>query len=95
MVGSQFLSLQKDAVRWPNGLKQAAAVCNSLTLIGRDLVVGELDERRAFKAVEARFLVSPLSCHCMAWVVGKAIAPLPMLSALKSAEARFLITHFC
>lgn len=50
--------MQKDAMRWPNGLKQAAAVCNSLTLINRSQVVGELDERRAFQAVEARFLVS-------------------------------------
>ena len=58
VVGGQFLSLQTDAIRWPNGLKQAAAVCNSLTLISKSKVVGELGERRAFNAVEARFVVS-------------------------------------
>lgn len=57
MVGGQFLSLQSDAMRWPNGLRQAAAVCNSLTLIGKSKVVGELGERRAFNGVEAHFLV--------------------------------------
>ncbi|KAA6428240.1 MAG: hypothetical protein FRX49_01836 [Trebouxia sp. A1-2] len=56
VVGGQFLSLQSDAIRWPNGLKQAAAVCNSLTLISKSKVVGELGERRAFNAVEARFV---------------------------------------
>ncbi len=58
VVGGQFLSLQSDAIRWPSGLKQAAAVCNSLTLISKSKVVGELGERRAFNAVEARFVVS-------------------------------------
>ena len=58
VVGGHFLSLQTDAIRWPNGLKQAAAVCNSLTLISKSKVVGELGERRAFNAVEARFVVS-------------------------------------
>lgn len=58
VVAGQFLSLQSDAIRWPNGLKQAAAVCNSLTLISKSKVVGELGERRAFNAVEAQFLVS-------------------------------------
>ncbi|DBB14077.1 TPA: hypothetical protein ACH3X3_001037 [Trebouxia sp. C0006] len=56
VVGGQFLSLQSDAIRWPSGLKQAAAVCNSLTLISKSKVVGELGERRAFNAVEARFV---------------------------------------
>ena len=58
VVAGQFLSLQSDALRWPDGLKQAAALCNSLTMINKVKVVGELSERRAFNAVEARFLVS-------------------------------------
>ena len=62
VVAGQFLSLQSDAVRWPVGLKQAAALCNSLTLINKIKVVGELDERRAFNAVEARFLVGATVC---------------------------------
>ena len=60
VVAGQFLSLQSDAVRWPNGLKLAAAVCNSLTMINRSKVVGELGERRAFNTVEARLIVSRL-----------------------------------
>ena len=58
VAAGQFLSLQQDAVRWPNSLRQAAAVCNALTLINRSQVVGELGERRAFVKAEARFLVS-------------------------------------
>ncbi len=46
------------AMRWPNRLKQALAVCNSLTLIGRNQLVGDDADKQAFKAVEARFLVS-------------------------------------
>ncbi|DBA99058.1 TPA: hypothetical protein ACH3X1_014197 [Trebouxia sp. C0004] len=56
VVAGQFLSLQSDAIRWPNRLKQAAAVCNSLTQISKSKVVGELGEQRAFNAVEARFV---------------------------------------
>lgn len=57
MVQGQLLGLQQTALRWPNGLRQAAAVCNSLTLINKSHVVGDLGERRAFQAVEARFMV--------------------------------------
>ena len=64
VVAGQFQSLQSDAVRWPVGLKQAAALCTSLTLITKSKVVGELDERRAFHAVEARFLVGANVCGC-------------------------------
>ena len=46
------------AMHWPNRLKQALAVCNSLTLIGRNQLVGDDADKQAFKAVEARFLVS-------------------------------------
>jgi len=65
VVGGQFLSLQSDAIRWPSGLKQAAAVCNSLTLISKSKVVGELGERRAFNAVEARFVVRIFCAFCV------------------------------
>ena len=58
VAAGQFLSLQTDAVRWPNSLRQAAALCNSLTLVSKSQVVGELGERHAFKNVEARFLAS-------------------------------------
>lgn len=55
---AKFTSLQKSAFRWPDRLKQAAALCNTLTLINRNHVVGDVPEREAFKAVEAQFLVS-------------------------------------
>lgn len=54
----EFTSLQRSAFWWPDRLKQAAAVCNALTLINRKQVVGDIPEREAFKAVEAQFLVS-------------------------------------
>ena len=64
----EFLAMQKSALRWPNRLKQAVAVCNSLNMVGRHTVAGVDMERRMFKAVEARFLVSPCSdtscCKC-------------------------------
>jgi hypothetical protein len=53
-----FTGLQSMAMRWPNRLKQALAVCNSLTLIGKNQLVGDDADKQAFKAVEARFLVS-------------------------------------
>ncbi|DBA92220.1 TPA: hypothetical protein ACH3X1_015928 [Trebouxia sp. C0004] len=52
----QFLGMQCMAMRWPNRLKQAAAVCNSLTLINKSQVVGDAADKQAFKAVEARFV---------------------------------------
>lgn len=52
-----FSGLQQMAVRWPARLKQAAALCHSLNLIAKHQVVGDLADKQAFKAVEARFQV--------------------------------------
>lgn len=54
----QFQDLQQDAVRWPNSLKQCAAVCNSLNLVNRQQVGGDVADYTAFRACEARFVVS-------------------------------------
>ncbi len=59
----EFTTLQRSAYRWPDRLKQAAAVCNALTLINRNHVVGDVPEAEAFKAVEAQFLVSSVTPH--------------------------------
>lgn len=63
-----FQSLQRDAVAWPKMLKKAVAVCNALTLVKKNEVVGDLAEKVAFKRLEARFLVSsaplPLPANC-------------------------------
>ena len=53
-----FQSLQQNALRWSNRLKQAFAVCNSLNMVGKAAVAGVDMERTLFKLVEARFLVS-------------------------------------
>ena len=53
-----FASLQQNALRWSNRLKQACAVCHSLSMVGKGSVAGLDVERALFKAVEARFLVS-------------------------------------
>ena len=58
VVHNSFTLLHRDAVEWPDMLKQAVAVCNSLTLMTRTQVVGDLAEKAAFKTVEARFVVS-------------------------------------
>ena len=52
----EFQLIQKAALRWPNRLKQAVAVCNSLSMVDKHTVVGVDMERTMFKAVEARFL---------------------------------------
>ena len=57
--GGKFTGLQQSATRWPEALKQAAALCTSLTLVSKSQVAGDLADKQAFKAVEARFLVSP------------------------------------
>ena len=55
---AKFQAMQKSALRWPNRLKQAVAVCNSLNMVNKHTVAGVDMERSMFKAVEARFLVS-------------------------------------
>lgn len=55
----KFTGLQQSATRWPERLKQAAALCNSLTFISQHQVVGDLADKQGFLAVEARFLVRP------------------------------------
>ena len=81
----QFLGLQCMAMRWPNRLKQAAAVCNSLTLINRSQVVGDAADKQAFTAVEARFVVSHtglLACSSEAVACDSSIQAWRMLLAL-------------
>lgn len=58
MVSGNFTQVQKNALRWPDRLKQAVAICNTLTLINKNHVVGDVAEKEAFQAVEAQFLVS-------------------------------------
>lgn len=59
----RFAPLQQMAMRWPPRLKLAVAVCNSLTRISKNQVVGDIADKQAFNAVEARFVVSVLeSC---------------------------------
>lgn len=58
----QFETLQQNAMRWDNQLRQAMAVCNGLVLINKTVVGMDL-ERNMFKAVEARFLVRPMDAE--------------------------------
>ena len=60
IVKGQVTSLQKSAVWWPVRLRQAAAVCNSLTFVRKGTVVGDAAELKMFKAVEAHFVVGCL-----------------------------------
>lgn len=57
VLKGEFQGMQQTALRWPNRLKQAVAVCNGLIMVGKHSVVGLDMERTMFKAVEARFLV--------------------------------------
>ncbi|DBA90734.1 TPA: hypothetical protein ACH3X1_003944 [Trebouxia sp. C0004] len=56
VVEGNFASLQKDAVWWPIRLRQAAAVCNSLTFVRKNKVVGDAAEMKLCRAVEAHFV---------------------------------------
>ena len=58
VIDGQFTPLQKDAVWWPPRLRQAAAVCNSLTFVRKNKVVGDVAELKLCRAVEANFVVS-------------------------------------
>ena len=71
MVGGEFTQVQKNAFRWPDRLKQAVAICNALTLINKNHVVGDIAEKEAFQAVEAQFLVKlpPAAAAVVAWDV--------------------------
>ena len=72
---SRFEPLQKSAFRWSNRLKQAVAVCNSLTYVNKGTVAGADMERSMFKAVEARFLVpASLAAAAAAAVISAAAA---------------------
>ncbi|DBA85718.1 TPA: hypothetical protein ACH3X1_005287 [Trebouxia sp. C0004] len=51
-----FGPLQSHASRWSNQLRQAFAVCHSLSMGSKSVVAGDDMERTLFKAVEARFL---------------------------------------
>lgn len=57
VVDGEFAALRRSAVQWPNSLKQCAAVCNSLSLINKRDVVGDVVDFAAFTACEACFLV--------------------------------------
>ncbi|KAL0046765.1 hypothetical protein WJX82_009387 [Trebouxia sp. C0006] len=56
VVEGNFTSLQKEAVWWPARLRQAAAVCNSLTFVRKNKVVGDAAEMKMCQAVEAHFV---------------------------------------
>ena len=58
----EFQPIQQSALRWSNRLKQAVAICNSLTMVNKNTVGGVDMERSMFKAVEARFLVCSPWC---------------------------------
>lgn len=60
----RFTGLQQSAVHWPDALREAAAVCNSLILITKHQVVGTVADKQAFTAVEAHFLVSHMHLQC-------------------------------
>lgn len=57
VVEGEFAPLQHSAVWWPTRLRQAAAVCNALTLVHRNKVLGDAAELAMYKAVEAHFVV--------------------------------------
>ncbi len=68
----QFESLQQNALRWNNRLRQALAVCNGLSWINKTLVGVDM-ERSMFKAVEARFLVGSRTFFLLLFVFGAVV----------------------
>ena len=64
----EFQEVQQGAVHWPASLKQCAALCNSLSLVKKGVLVGDAADLAAFSACEATFLVR-LAIHCKAYAL--------------------------
>ena len=64
-AASDIRSLCRGAVNWSNKLRQAAAVCHSLTPVDRGSIAGDVAEKEMFRAVEAHFLVTPVDPLCL------------------------------
>lgn len=65
VVHGEFQSqeVQQSAVQWPASLKKCAALCNSVSLVRKGVLVGDAADLAAFRACEATFLVS-LAARC-------------------------------
>ena len=55
--GTTFADLQHNATRWPTGLRQCVAVCNSLNRVNKYQLVGDAADFKAFNKCEAHFVV--------------------------------------
>ena len=53
----EFKPLQCNAAYWSSHLKQAVAICNGLTWVSKNMLVGDDLDRKLFKMVEAHFAV--------------------------------------
>ena len=92
VTDGRFEPLQQSAVRWSNSLRQAAAVCNGLTLVNKTMVIGEEVEQKLFKLVEARFKARLPSEP--AWLPSEP-AWLPSQSAWVPSESAFCLCVSC
>ena len=63
VASGAFAPLQRGAVNWSSKLRQAAAVCHSLTPVDHGSIAGDMAEKELFMAVEAHFLV------CIFWLI--------------------------
>lgn len=57
VVRGKLRDLERDAMQWPNSLKQCVAVCNSLNYVSKRKLVGDVADYEAFTACEARYVV--------------------------------------
>ena len=57
-------TLKTESVAWGPDIKKMLALCNDLVPLKKGQLVGSLDEKKAFAAVEAAFMVSNLAHAC-------------------------------
>jgi len=59
--GGQLEGMKSEAISWNSNIRKVVALCNDLVPLQRNRTAGPQDEKKAFKSVEAVFVVSSLS----------------------------------
>ena len=55
----KLAGLKTEAVAWSSDVKRMLALCHDLVPLSKGHIIGRLDEKKAFAAVEASFMVKP------------------------------------
>ncbi len=53
----RLVGLKSEAISWDSNVRKVVALCNDLVPLQRNTIAGPQDEKKAFKSVEAIFVV--------------------------------------